>query len=99
MHRVRYAVSDKGQPVNLTEYLDKVASYWDSNGIACDRCPMYYGECALLHDSKIPEGPCLGLLQEGIKRGTGDDYDPTPWCSWCGAKEKKYCDCVIADNH
>jgi hypothetical protein len=28
-----------------------------------------------------------------------DDYDPTPWCSWCGAKRRQDCDCgPMAEN-
>jgi len=27
------------------------------------------------------------------------NYDPTPWCSYCGAKRKADCDCgPIAEN-
>ena len=30
----------------------------------------------------------------------GDEYDPTPWCHWCGAVSIEDCDCgSIADNH
>ena len=29
-----------------------------------------------------------------------EDYDPTPWCHWCGAMTKDACHCgPIADNH
>lgn len=29
-----------------------------------------------------------------------EDYDPTPWCHWCGAMEQSDCDCgPIAANH
>jgi len=28
------------------------------------------------------------------------NYDPTPWCTWCGSMTKTGCDCgPIADNH
>jgi hypothetical protein len=28
------------------------------------------------------------------------DYDPTPWCTWCGAKTHDRCGCgPFAENH
>lgn len=38
-------------------------------------------------------------LAEKVHKKMLDDYDPTPWCSYCGATKKVYCDCgEIADN-
>lgn len=29
-----------------------------------------------------------------------DDYDPSPWCQYCGAMEQEHCKCgPIAANH
>jgi hypothetical protein len=29
-----------------------------------------------------------------------DNYDPSPWCQYCGAKTRKACDCgPIANNN
>lgn len=34
-----------------------------------------------------------------LRRDIADNYDPTPWCSGCGAKEAKNCHCEpIAEN-
>jgi hypothetical protein len=38
-------------------------------------------------------------LIEEIHEFIADNYDPTPWCSSCGAMRKANCDCgPIADN-
>ena len=55
--------------MGLTEYLDKVSEYWRlSNQSACDQCEMNEepGYCAMLHDSRVPDGDCLGLADLGI---------------------------------
>jgi hypothetical protein len=37
-----------------------------------------------IHDQNCPNHP---------------DYDPTPWCSYCGARRKSDCDCgPLAEN-
>lgn len=29
-----------------------------------------------------------------------DEFDPTPYCSWCNARKPEQCDCgPIAENH
>ena len=55
--------------MGLTEYLDKVSEYWRlSNQTACDQCSMNEepGYCAMLHDSSVPDGDCLGLANLGV---------------------------------
>ena len=40
------------------------------------------------------------IAKQGLKElGELEDYDPTPWCSACGAMTSKKCDCgPIAEN-
>jgi hypothetical protein len=61
---------------------------------------------APIYDGVIQEG---WLLKDCIRDPVGrrftyhfdidPDYDPTPWCSYCGAKRAKQCKCPpTADN-
>lgn len=54
--------------MGLTEYLDAVTDYWGLSQDLCERCEMNieHGYCAMLHDSSVPDGDCLGLAAIGI---------------------------------
>lgn len=56
--------------MGLSEYLEMVADYWSLGQEVCDRCDMCIeaGYCAMLHDSTVPGGNCLGLLAIGVRQ-------------------------------
>ncbi len=73
--------------MSLTEYLDKVSAFWESDAasLTCHRCEMYEGEgyCAMLHDRSIPNGDCLGLLEiEDAKQPPEYDGPLNPRAAW-----------------
>jgi len=38
-------------------------------------------------------------VSNAVRSEVSEDYDPTPWCSACGARRQADCDCgPIADN-
>lgn len=41
----------------------------------------------------IEEGPGHMLRWIGPSREEEANYDPTPWCAYCGARTKKECNC------
>lgn len=44
--------------------------------------------------SPMPEskwGKMLSKLKEHLAEF--DNYDPTPWCTWCGAMKSEQCNC------
>jgi hypothetical protein len=43
---------------------------------------------------------CPNPDEDDSDKGIDPDYDPTPWCSGCGAMKPSQCDCgPIADNN
>lgn len=59
--------------ITLTEYLTKVSEYWEKDGTVCHNCDMSLddepGYCRMLHDRKVPDGDCAGLLaREGLRQ-------------------------------
>ena len=47
----------------------------------------------ILWPSLIDENEDYELSDEDGDPSVDSDYDPTPYCSWCGAKTAKNCDC------
>lgn len=56
--------------MGLAEYLEMVADYWSMSQEVCHRCDMCIeaGYCAMLHDSAVPDGDCLGLAAIGVSQ-------------------------------
>ena len=56
--------------MGLAEYLEMVADYWSLSQDVCKQCDMNIeqGYCAMLHDSTVPDGDCLGLVAIGVSQ-------------------------------
>lgn len=58
-------------------------------------CPENCNGCSC----HLGNPPCSHCTNHFLGEGTIEYDDPTPYCSSCGAKRKKYCNCgPIPDN-